>query len=423
MSKITLIFLIVLLSGKIYTQIDKANEFNNNGIKLLQNKEFIKAIECFDKSIAIAPYIPNYFLNRANAYSGIDSMHLALIDYNTAIDIDSSYGIAYFNRAMVNYKLRNFKEACTDWKIAYKYEIEDSKLHLEKYCNYSAEQLTFDKLKKYNNSEIKSKNIDYYNVYQSDSIKNNDNEVVEEKPEFPGGADALLQFVARNVVFPEFAKENEIQGRVYVGFSIDIDGKVTNVKLLKGVHPVLNKEAIKVVTKLPDFKPATQNGKPVKVSYQIPISFKLYGGSAENNENNFVLKGKKILEKGLELYNNKDYFNALITFNELLTFDPYNVNAMYNRALVNYSMRNYIEGCDDWINAAQLGNIESRELLKKYCNEKNILSNYHDLGLDLLKNKDYSNVIKCYNIILQIDSDDTVALYNRASTFLIFRKY
>lgn len=100
--------------------------------------------------------------------------------------------------------------------------------------------------------------------------------VLEDKPEFPGGEAALLKWIAQNTKYPEIAKENGIQGRVFVGFVIDKAGKVTEVKVLRGVDPYLDKEAVRVVGQMPSWSPGKQRGKPVKVSYQVPINFKLY---------------------------------------------------------------------------------------------------------------------------------------------------
>ncbi|MBO7141622.1 MAG: energy transducer TonB [Bacteroidales bacterium] len=99
--------------------------------------------------------------------------------------------------------------------------------------------------------------------------------IVEDMPEFKGGEKALLKYIADHVVYPEMAKENDIQGTVYVGFVVNEKGKVTNVSVLHGVDPLLDKEAIKVIEGLPDWKPGKQSGKYVKVRMQVPIKFQL----------------------------------------------------------------------------------------------------------------------------------------------------
>lgn len=100
--------------------------------------------------------------------------------------------------------------------------------------------------------------------------------VVEDKPVFPGGDAALMKFIADNTKYPEIAKENGIQGRVFIQFVIDKVGNVTKVTVAKGVDPYLDEEAKRVVKMLPNWTPGKQRGKPVPVTFVVPINFKLY---------------------------------------------------------------------------------------------------------------------------------------------------
>ena len=99
--------------------------------------------------------------------------------------------------------------------------------------------------------------------------------VVEEMPMFPGGDAALLKYIGENTKYPELAKENNIQGRVIIRFCVTLKGSVSQISVLKGVDPELDKEAIRVVKSLPTFRPGSQGGKPVPVWYMVPISFNL----------------------------------------------------------------------------------------------------------------------------------------------------
>ena len=98
---------------------------------------------------------------------------------------------------------------------------------------------------------------------------------IEEKPEFPGGESAMMKWIASNVKYPDVAIENKITGKVFILFVINKEGKVSNVELLVGVNPCLDKEALRVVSNMPNWKPGKQRGKPIKVSYKLPINFKL----------------------------------------------------------------------------------------------------------------------------------------------------
>jgi protein TonB len=99
--------------------------------------------------------------------------------------------------------------------------------------------------------------------------------IVEEMPQFPGGDLALRQWIASNIKYPVIAAENGIQGRVFVQFVVNTDGSITDVRVARGVDPSLDQEAIRVVKTLPKWKPGKQRGKPVRVSYTVPINFQL----------------------------------------------------------------------------------------------------------------------------------------------------
>ena len=99
--------------------------------------------------------------------------------------------------------------------------------------------------------------------------------IVEEMPEFPGGEAALHKYIAQSIKYPVIAQENGIQGRVYVSFVINQKGEVTDIKIARGVDPALDKEAMRVISKMPKWKPGKQRGKPVKVSFTVPINFVL----------------------------------------------------------------------------------------------------------------------------------------------------
>ncbi len=100
-------------------------------------------------------------------------------------------------------------------------------------------------------------------------------QIVDEMPEFPGGADALMQFVASGINYPEDAVKEGKEGRVFVSFVVEKDGLVSNVKVLRGVCYSIDEEAARVVRGMPRWKPGMKDGKPARVSYQIPIMFKL----------------------------------------------------------------------------------------------------------------------------------------------------
>ena len=100
--------------------------------------------------------------------------------------------------------------------------------------------------------------------------------IVEEMPQFPGGGEAaLIKYLQNNIKYPAMARENGIEGIVYVTFVVDKDGKVKDAKSLRGKGAGLDDEALRVVRSMPDWKPGKQNGRSVAVQYNLPVNFKL----------------------------------------------------------------------------------------------------------------------------------------------------
>ncbi len=101
--------------------------------------------------------------------------------------------------------------------------------------------------------------------------------IVEEMPAFPGGEAERNKFLAANIQYPQQATENGIQGTVYVSFVVDSKGNVTEVKILRGIGGGCDEEALRVVKMMPKWHPGKQNGKNVRVLFNMPIYFKLQG--------------------------------------------------------------------------------------------------------------------------------------------------
>lgn len=99
--------------------------------------------------------------------------------------------------------------------------------------------------------------------------------VVDEMPEYIGGNQALFEYIRTNVKYPEEAKEQGLEGKVFVRFMVNKAGEVSNAKVLRGEYPLLNEEALRVVENMPDWLPGKQDGEAVNVYYNIPINFKL----------------------------------------------------------------------------------------------------------------------------------------------------
>lgn len=99
--------------------------------------------------------------------------------------------------------------------------------------------------------------------------------MVEQKPQFPGGEEAMYKWLGSNINYPAAASEEGVQGRVVVEFVVGKDGSISNVRVVRSRHPALDKEAVRVIKAMPKWVPGRNNGQPVKVTYTLPVSFKL----------------------------------------------------------------------------------------------------------------------------------------------------
>lgn len=124
----------------------------------------------------------------------------------------------------------------------------------------------------------------------SDASNTNDKtfDVVEQMPEFPGGQIAMLDFLSKNIRYPEEAHKAGIQGRVVATFVVEKDGSISNAKVMRSIDPLLDAEALRVISSMPNWIPGKQDGKPVAVKYTIPVTFKL--NSSEKKDDSYILK-------------------------------------------------------------------------------------------------------------------------------------
>lgn len=108
--------------------------------------------------------------------------------------------------------------------------------------------------------------------------------VVEEMPTYPGGKEAMYKYLSTNIKYPEEARKNGISGIVYITYVVEKSGKITNIRVLRGVNEELDKEAVRVVSEMPDWKPGKEKGKPVRVQFNLPISYRLDGDDKKGEE-------------------------------------------------------------------------------------------------------------------------------------------
>ncbi len=99
--------------------------------------------------------------------------------------------------------------------------------------------------------------------------------MVEQKPSFPGGDGAMYKWLNDNIIYPAAASEEGVQGKVTVQFIVEKDGSISHVQVVRGKHPALDAEAARVIRKMPRWTPGRNNGQPVRVTYHLPVQFKL----------------------------------------------------------------------------------------------------------------------------------------------------
>jgi len=164
-----------------------------------------------------------------------------------------------------------------------KYKIEVSggeKVLVFSYVGYETQRLKADRPEI--NVKMQKK---VYDLPEDEVIKSKEEPVetnketfiiVEEMPSFQGkGGEGFREYLAKNIIYPEDAKKNSIQGKVYVQFTVNVKGEVTDVKVVRGVASSLDEEAVRVVTSSPLWEPGKQKGKPVDVCFTFPINFEL----------------------------------------------------------------------------------------------------------------------------------------------------
>lgn len=145
----------------------------------------------------------------------------------------------------------------------------------------------------YKDGKLNGKRITYWNkgnpkridVYENNKLIDgkcfdlNGKEVIyyeyEKMPHFPGGNNGLIKYIKKQIKYPEMSKDNGLSGTVYVSFIIEKDGKVSSVKILRGVNNELDEEAMRVVRKLPKWEPGIQDDEAVRVSYNLPIKYNI----------------------------------------------------------------------------------------------------------------------------------------------------
>jgi len=219
---------------------------------------------------------------KGNNYFKASKYEKAIEYYNLSIDIEP-VADAYFNRAQCYFKLQDSCNFCRDiFKASQLGDTEAEKI-------YNFRCAIFDTIREISDTifeefpgysfTLKSRSIcnEDSNVRYCDKNGKNLISTFEKAPEFPGGDKARMIYLIENIKYPQEARNSKKQGTVFITFFIEIDGSISNVKILRSPDKLLSDEAIRIIKGMPKWKPGTRKGKPVRVQFNMPIKFTLYG--------------------------------------------------------------------------------------------------------------------------------------------------
>jgi len=264
-------FLAYKLLGSIYYDlniVDKAKsyfdkaieikpDFNTNVFTKSKVEDYVEAykvaIRASNRDTKKEPdnAIPKFYLGLLKAI-GRDNWG-AYLDFSAVVAIDPELAVTYYYKGYVEFNIKKFKDALED---------------LHKYT------------RKFPNDKVAATFLK--SVEEASKIKVMDNNatdevllIAEEMPEFAGGMPSLQKFIAENIQYPRQAMQLRLQGRVMISFTVDLDGKIKDMEILKGVGGGCELEALRVISLMPKWKPGKQNGKNVSVRYVLPVKFAL----------------------------------------------------------------------------------------------------------------------------------------------------
>ncbi len=212
--------------------------------------------------------------SQSNIQEGIELIQTerwqeAISKFDKAISENEWNAEAYYHRGWAKYKMNDTINGCLDLSLAVYYRYKDAVKKVNEFCHgkivVDADTLSanlFDEGEK--KSEIKK-----------DAPGNDSKSLNEVMPSFPGGENEMVRFLGSNIKYPKEARKKNVSGRVFIRFYINKNGKVSRPYVMRGIGFGCDEEALRVVKMMPDWKPGTQNGKPVPVNFNLPINFKL----------------------------------------------------------------------------------------------------------------------------------------------------
>lgn len=232
--------------------------------------------------------------------------------------------------------------------------------------------------------------------------------VSEEMPSFPGGETAMIKFLYSNLNYPQHEKETGISGKCYVSFVVEKDGSVSTVNLLKGIPggEGCDKEAIRVVSSMPKWIPGKQNGREVRVQFNLPIKFTTIAPVTKHTpeQQEKINTANAYYNKAVELAKKEEYENALREFENVLTILPNDVEAIYNKGYMYHKLNRNNEACAIWYKLKNSGNSIADDALIKICNSLSTKAQTDTIYYNSNWDKCSKSEATFYRIILKQDN-------------------
>ena len=259
-----LILILIHLSLAGFGQIPKKVEkLNDIGLKQLEAKEYDQAIATFTESINLHPGKEAHYY-RAIAYYNLQVMDEFMPEYCKDMQ-QASYHSYKNSRQLLNSECFIIDTVYVDINNE---KSDSSKYEYMKVSRTNKQNGEFQ-LSVYNRDP---KIIFGYHVVDNDTIYH---ALPGKMPEYPGGEEAMVAYLAKNIKYPVFARKNGISGNVFITFVVDETGEVKNVKMLRGIGGGCDEEAVRVVNLMPSWSPGYYNNRAVPVQYNLPIRFSL----------------------------------------------------------------------------------------------------------------------------------------------------
>ncbi len=282
--------------------------------------------------------------------------------------------------------------ACYDWYISFENNLTEIEDYYYLYC--SKYDFTDSIIPDYSSSFTTNEDFDL--IIEGDKV--NSYLHVEQLPMFPGGDKARIKFLNENINYPEYARRKGIGGRVFVAFMVEKDGSLTNIEIVRRIGGGCDEEVVRVLNKMPNWKPARQFGEPVRVHFIMPILFRLNNGAPEINDPEFFA--------GYQLMSKEKYRNAIKYFDKSINnkADQY-TDAYANRGICYYHLGEIEQALSDMDTATNL---------KANISPERAGNAYYNIALEFLKQKKYQQASDIFMKSINLNPSDGEAYYNMA---------